>query len=110
MFIKKKNIQDLDKQKHILNELKFLEKTLFDIVGDNKEVNDYLDKLVDINSKLWKIEDDIREFERMKKFEDQFIELARSVYLTNDERSKIKLEINKKFGSKIIEMKSYKEY
>ena len=63
-----------------------------------------------INSKLWKIEDDIRELERNKIFDQKFIDLARSVYFTNDERAKIKNNINKFFGSELVEVKSYKEY
>ena len=63
-----------------------------------------------MNSKLWKIEDDLREYERKKIFNQEFIELARSVYFNNDLRSKIKLEINNKFGSEIIEIKSYTKY
>ena len=63
-----------------------------------------------INSKLWKIEDDIRELERNKIFDQKFIDLARSVYFNNDERAKIKNNINKFFGSELVEVKSYKEY
>ena len=70
----------------------------------------FLYKYLEINSKLWKIEDDIRDCERNKKFDQKFIELARAVYFTNDKRSKIKLEINKYFGSKIVEVKSYEKY
>ena len=66
--------------------------------------------ILEINSKLWKIEDDLREYERKKIFNQDFIELARSVYLTNDKRSETKLEINKIFGSQIIEVKSYTKY
>ena len=73
-------------------------------------IKKYLDELIKINSKLWRIEDDLREHERKKIFDQEFIELARSVYLTNDKRSHVKLEINKKFGSQIIEVKSYKKY
>ena len=61
--------------------------------------------------KVWNsLIDDLRECERKKNFNQEFIELARSVYFTNDQRSKIKLEINRKFGSKIIEIKSYTKY
>ena len=74
------------------------------------DIQNYLDSLIEINSKLWVIEDDIRDCERNKKFDQTFIDLARSVYFTNDKRSEVKLEINKKFGSKIIEVKSYEEY
>ena len=60
--------------------------------------------------KLWSIEDEIRDCERKKIFDQNFIDLARSVYISNDRRSEIKLEINKKFGSKIVEVKSYEKY
>ena len=63
-----------------------------------------------INQKLWVIEDDIRLLEKNKKFDDNFIELARSVYITNDERFEIKNKINRLFSSNIEEVKSYEEY
>ena len=63
-----------------------------------------------INEKLWDIEDKIREKERNKTFDEEFIELARNVYMTNDQRSSIKRNINEIFGSKIIEEKSYSDY
>ena len=66
--------------------------------------------LKEINQKLWDIEDKIRDKERNKNFDKEFIELARNVYFTNDERSRIKRNINETFGSKIIEEKSYAEY
>lgn len=110
LFIKKENIKDIDKQKYINEELKLLKQTLKNFVGDDSKVNEHLEKLININSKLWKIEDKIRECERQKKFDKEFIELARSVYFTNDERSKIKLEINNNFSSQIIEVKSYEKY
>ena len=66
--------------------------------------------LRDINSKLWVIEDEIRDKERDQQFDARFIELARAVYFTNDERAAVKRKINDKLGSKIVEEKSYKEY
>jgi len=109
LHIKNINIKDDEKLKLIREELDLLNKTLNDhIKRDN--IQKYLDSLIEINSKLWVIEDDIRECEKNKIFDAQFIELARSVYIINDKRSKIKLDINKKFGSKIIEVKSYEEY
>ena len=108
--IKKKNIEDIEKQKLINDELSMLDKVLEKILGNNSDIAEYLHQLIEINTKLWKIEDNIRECERQNKFDKEFIELARGVYFTNDERSKVKLEINKKFGSQIIEVKSYKKY
>ena len=108
--IKRKNIKDRKKVKLINQELSLLKKTLKDSLKNNQLIKKYLNELIKINSKLWKIEDDLRENERKKIFDQDFIELARSVYLTNDKRSRIKLEINKKFGSQIIEVKSYTKY
>ena len=108
--IKKKNIEDIEKQKLINAELEMLDKVLEKVLGNNSDTEEYLHQLVKINTKLWKIEDNIRECERQNKFDKEFIELARGVYFTNDERSQVKLEINKKFGSQIIEVKSYKKY
>ena len=109
LHIKNINIKDNEKLLLIKEELSLLEQTLNDHVK-NDDIKPFLDSLIDINSKLWEIEDDIRDCERNKRFDQKFIELARSVYLTNDKRSEIKLEINKTFGSKIIEVKSYKKY
>ena len=78
--------------------------------SNNQEIKLSLDRLVVINSKLWKMEDEIRECEIQKNYNKEFIDLARSIYFTNDERSEIKYKINKTFGSKIIEVKSYKKY
>ena len=108
--IKKKNIHGTIKGKLINKEILLLNERLKASVGVNKDLKKYLNKLIFVNNKLWKIEDRLREYERQKKFDQKFIHLARSVYITNDERSKIKLEINRKFGSTIIEIKSYKKY
>ena len=109
LIIKEKNIKDETKLSLVKNELNLLEKTIekFDSKSD---LYTYIDKLVEINTKLWNIEDQIRECERKKTFDQNFIDLARSVYITNDQRSEIKLEINKKFDSGIVEVKSYEKY
>ena len=107
--IKNINIKDDEKLKLIREELELLNQTLNKHIKNN-DIQNYLDSLIEINSKLWVIEDDVRDCERNKKFDQTFIDLARSVYFTNDKRSEVKLEINKKFGSKIIEVKSYEEY
>ena len=109
LHIKNLNIKDSEKIKLVKEELSMLNKTLDDHINRN-DIQPYLDSLIAINTKLWVIEDDIRDCERNKIFDQKFIELARSVYFTNDKRSAVKLEINKKFGSKIIEVKSYEEY
>ncbi len=109
LIIKQKNITDETKLDHVKKELDFLQKTLMNYV-QQEEINNYLENLININSKLWNIEDDIRECERKKLFDQTFIDLARSVYFTNDERSKVKNDINKTFGSELVEVKSYEEY
>ena len=109
LHIKNINIKDDEKLKLIKEELELLNQTLNKHIKKN-DIQNFLDSLIEINSKLWVIEDDIRDCERNKKFDQTFIDLARSVYFTNDKRSEVKLEINKKFGSKIIEVKSYEEY
>ncbi|MDC3206558.1 DUF6165 family protein [Pelagibacteraceae bacterium] len=109
LMIKKKNISDSIKLQHVNKELEFLQKTLKKYISEDK-INEFLLNLVNINSKLWDIEDDIRECERKKLFDQTFIDLARSVYFTNDERAKVKNDINKTFGSELIEVKSYEEY
>ena len=109
LMIKKKNISDSIKLQNVNKELEFLQKTLKKYISED-EINDFLLKLVNINSKLWDIEDDIRECERKKLFDQTFIDLARSVYFTNDERAKVKNDINKTFGSELVEVKSYEEY
>ena len=109
LIIKQKNIKNESKLEHVKKELDYLQKTLMSYV-QQKEINDFLENLININSKLWNIEDDIRECERNKLFDQKFIDLARSVYFTNDERAKVKNDINKKFGSELVEVKSYEEY
>lgn len=69
-----------------------------------------LEELREVNQALWQIEDEIRDHERRQDFGARFIELARSVYITNDRRASIKRTINSRCGSEIIEVKSYKEY
>ena len=109
LIIKQKNITDETKLDHVKKELDFLQKTLMNYV-QQEEINNYLENLININSKLWNIEDNIRECERKKLFDQSFIDLARSVYFTNDERAKVKNDINKTFGSELVEVKSYEEY
>ena len=109
LIIKQKNITDKSKLDHVKKELDFLQKTLMNYI-QKQEINDFLENLININSKLWNIEDDIRECERKKLFDQTFIDLARSVYFTNDERAKVKNDINKNFGSELVEVKSYEEY
>jgi len=107
--IKKKNI--MDKEKLILiNEELFLLESILTKTIESKKIKKDLDDLININLELWKIEDEIRDCEKIKNFDQKFINLARSVYITNDKRSEIKLQINNKFGSTIVEIKSYEKY
>ena len=109
LIVKQKNIKDQNKLSEVKKELNFLQETLIKHVK-NSEIESYLNNLIQINSKLWMIEDDIRDCERKKQFDQKFIELARSVYFTNDKRANLKLDINRKFGSELVEVKSYEEY
>jgi len=109
LMVKKINIKNNDKLDQVNKELKYLQQTLDNHVLKD-EIAVFLNNLIDINSKLWVIEDDIRDYEKKKQFDQKFIELARSVYFTNDKRANIKLDINNKFGSELVEVKSYGEY
>lgn len=109
LMIKQKNIKETSKLKNVNKELETLNNTLKNYIKE-QELGNYLNTLLDINTKLWNIEDDIRKCERLKKFDQTFIDLARSVYFTNDERAKIKHDINKIFGSELVEVKSYDKY
>ena len=109
LLVKKNKIKDHAKLDKVKKELDFLKDTLIKYVKMN-EIEKYLNSLLLINSKLWDIEDDIRNCERDKKFDEEFIELARSIYFTNDKRAKLKLDINIKFGSELVEVKSYEKY
>jgi hypothetical protein len=104
LTIKKERILDENKLKNVILEYDYL----YDVVFNQLEINiDDFNSLYKINEKLWNIEDNIRYFERNNIFDNRFIEVARSVYLTNDKRSEIKKEINIKYGSKFVEEKSY---
>ena len=105
LIIKKNNIIDVHKLKHIEKELSLLESTLSESVND-KKVKEFRDSLIEINSTLWKIEDDIRKCEKDKAFDQKIIELSRAVYKTNDYRSEIKFEINEVYVSSFVEDKS----
>ena len=108
MQIKKKTIKEIDKLKHVNNELVKLQLVLDSTKIPSSQIEEYLNQLKDINFKLWNLEDEIRGCEKNNFFEDKFIQLARSVYKINDQRAKIKLRINKEFDSEIVEVKSYK--
>jgi hypothetical protein len=107
--IKKENITDPSKLDNIVKEYNYLFSIVEDDLGILTSSPEYLE-LLSINKDLWAIEDDIREKERQKQFDDEFVKLARAVYYTNDVRAKIKKEINLKYSSGFIEEKSYSQY
>jgi hypothetical protein len=107
--IKNQNITDPIKLDNIVKEYNYLLSIVENDLGISTESPEYLE-LLSINNELWVIEDDIRDKERVKEFDEDFISLARSVYYTNDVRAKIKKEINLKYSSGFIEEKSYQSY
>jgi triacylglycerol esterase/lipase EstA (alpha/beta hydrolase family) len=107
--IKKENITDSTKLDNIIKEYDYLLSVVENDLKISTESSEYLE-LQSINKELWVIEDDIREKERKKEFDEDFIKLARAVYYTNDVRAKIKKEINLKYGSGFVEEKSYSQY
>jgi hypothetical protein len=107
--IKKENITDPSKLDNIVKEYDYLLSIVENDLEISTESPEYLE-LLSINKELWVIEDDIRDKERDKVFDTEFIELARSVYTTNDKRAEIKKEINLKYGSLFVEEKSYSNY
>ncbi|UCB53858.1 MAG: hypothetical protein JSW45_07760 [Thiotrichales bacterium] len=108
--IKQERITDKDKLANINKELDALNALLEKLPFSRADIQQEFDELKAINEKLWVIEDDIRDKESNKEFDDRFIELARAVYFTNDKRSDVKRAINLKLGSNFIEEKSYEEY
>lgn len=106
--IKLQKITDVEKLAHVKKEEISLTQTLnsLSLAGIEK----HLDQMIDVNLKLWKIEDDIRDLERAKTFNEEFIQLARAVYITNDERFKRKNLINSTYKSGLVEVKSYQDY
>ncbi|MBN7770585.1 hypothetical protein KUV44_15350 [Marinobacter daepoensis] len=109
--IKSERIKDEEKVKNVRLELDELSKTWDEaIAGKADDIAELRKKLKAINEKLWVIEDDIRDQERAQDFGPRFIELARSVYFSNDVRAAIKKDINLALGSKFVEEKSYQDY
>lgn len=108
--IKKERISSVDKLVNINKELDGLNTLLTQLSFSRDDVALEVLELRKINEALWEIEDDIREKESLKAFDERFIELARAVYITNDKRSDIKRDINMKLGSDFVEEKSYEEY
>jgi transcriptional regulator of nitric oxide reductase len=108
--IKSERMSDPEKVANVKIELGLLQETWASSVRENGVIKDLHTQLKKINEALWEIEDDIRDKERAKEFDERFIELARSVYFTNDRRSQVKKDLNLHLGSQIIEEKSYQDY
>ena len=108
--IKKEFIKNDSKLKNINHEYDLLMQIYTTQISETVGISELKNKLKEINLELWKIEDDIRDCEREKSFSDTFIELARSVYFTNDKRFEIKSKINNFYGSEIVEEKDYEDY
>jgi hypothetical protein len=108
--IKSARMTDAAKLANVRLELSLLEQTWREAVDAGVDVSAEERALQAVNERLWVIEDDIREKERAQAFDARFIELARAVYIENDERAAIKKRVNVKLGSRIVEEKSYKPY
>ena len=108
--IKQDKIKDQDKLKFINLEHKILKEQLNNNVKSDEKIEDLFQSLKEINAKLWVIEDDKRQCEKDKDFGEKFIKLSRDVHFLNDDRAKIKLEINNHTGSAIKEIKEYTSY
>ena len=109
LMIKKNRIMNVDKLLNVQNEIEELYPHLIAIMN-NPEIALLYDQLYTVNETLWVIEDDIREHERNKNFNEEFISLARAVYKTNDVRAEIKKQINIITHSSLVEEKSYESY
>ena len=108
--IKQVKIKDPEKLKFINEEHSILKDQLDNNVKSDQKLNELFESLKEINAKLWIIEDDKRQCEKEKNFTETFIKLSRDVHFLNDDRAKIKLEINIHTGSKIKEIKEYTSY
>jgi uncharacterized protein YukE len=108
--IKSERMTDPGKVANVRRELALLQEVWSSNIRDSETIQDLHAQLKEINEALWEIEDDIRDKERAREFDNRFIELARAVYVTNDRRSQVKKELNLHLGSDIIEEKSYQDY
>ena len=108
--IKKVKIKDPNKLKFISNEHSILKDQLDNNVKSDQKLEELFQSLKDINAKLWLIEDDKRLCEKNSDFTENFIKLSRDIHFLNDDRAKIKLEMNNHTGSKIKEIKEYTSY
>ena len=108
--IKKDKIKDPEKLEYIKDELSILKKEFQNNIKSDSKIDKLYQSLKIINARLWNIEDDKRKCEKEKDFTENFIKLSRDVHILNDDRAKIKLEINIHTGSKIKEIKEYSSY
>ena len=108
--IKKEKIKDTDKLKFVDDEYNILKDQLDKNIKVDNKLNELFDSLKNVNSKLWIIEDEKRLYEKNSDFGEKFVKVSRDIHFLNDERSKIKLEINNYTGSKIKEIKQYTSY
>jgi uncharacterized protein YukE len=108
--IKSERINDAGKLANVKRELELLQAAWQKSVNQDDTVRRIHDDLKTINEALWEIEDDIRDKERAREFDQVFIDLARSVYVTNDQRANAKKELNLYLGSEMVEEKSYQDY
>ena len=109
--IKKQKINDEKKLFNITKELNLLSSIAEKFIEkDEKSYKKFMDELFEVNLQLWETEDSIRILENKKNFSDEFIQLARNVYYSNDKRFEIKSRINNFYGSEIVEEKDYEEY
>ncbi len=110
LLIKSERMDDEEKLANVRLELDILSATRDEDIAGSAELDDLTAKLKKVNEALWEIEDNIRDCEAAKDFGETFVELARSVYITNDERARLKREISVFLGSQVLEEKSYKPY
>ena len=108
--IKKEKIKDEKSLKFINDEYNILKSEFDKNIKFNEDLKKLFNSLKEINSKLWLIEDEKRMFEKNSDFNEKFIKVSRDIHFLNDERSKVKLEINSQTGSKIREIKKYADY
>ena len=108
--IKSERMDGEEKLVNVRRELELLNETWSNSITEDDTVRRIHAELKSINEALWEIEDGIRDKERLGEFDERFVELARSVYFTNDRRSQVKKELNIHLGSTIIEEKSYQDY
>jgi len=108
--IKSERMNDTEKLANVKRELELLQSAWLQSVEEDETVSRIHADLKRINEALWEIEDDIRDKERAREFDQRFIDLARSVYVTNDQRANAKKELNVYLGSEIVEEKSYQDY